>query len=443
MKLFTNKILALAAAGALINAAVVDATEYALEPSVKVSTEHNNNYRLQVDNTESLFGYTVTPSINGQINEENWNVALDIDLDFSRFNRTELNTDDQNVNLSYVKQGETYYVNVFAGLVRDTTRTSEIEDSGRVGIVDRHENYSLGTSSAYIFDESNRLNFSVSAVESKYDAIGRTDYQYFQGQLGWEHTLTEKLSLSVIANTSIIKYEPVDALVAFQQTINFFGQLIPIGDPEIFQQSRESTTDSAGWTAQIDYKLTEKLKFTASYGESDTETSYEISDPENACSRAEQDPLFIPLNFNFCSLVDPESSVANWDVNTEWANERQELSLTYSNSLQPSSDGVVIESERVRLKWAYAITQHGRIAFDSTWGENKALDEPLNSDVSSVNRTFLNAVIRYRHRFAERWYANVALRYNNQEREIFSGVAESGAIEVSVKYQPVQQSWSR
>ena len=431
----------------VVAVSLVSATEYAVDSSLKTSAEYNDNYRLTVDDEISLSGYTVTPSISAQANEENWNASLNADFDFSRFNLDELDTDDQDINFNFANQGEIYYVNVFAGLVRDTTRTSEVEDSGRVGGADRHEQYSLGSSAAYIFSEKNRLNFSASAAESKYDAVSRTDYQYFQGQLGWAHSLSEQLTLSLTANASRIEYEPTEISAEFQAFVFNSPADIQVVTEE-FAQSRESTTDSEGWSAVVDYQFTEKFNLSASYGNRDTDTKiyYDIEDFDNSCNRADTDSFYVSSSLNFCNSEDSSSKVKvkDWDVNAEWVGERHKFNVGYTNNLQPSSDGLVIESERVSFFWRYSVTKLGSLVLDTTWGENSALDDPLaNNGVSRVDRTFTNAVINYYHRIAENWFVNASLRYSNQDRELNNGIAESTAITLGIKYQPTKSSWSR
>lgn len=415
-----KRVLVSLGAIAILFAAVSNAAEYSLQSEIRVSAEHDDNYRLLVDDAESLTGASVIPSLVAEVQEENWSLLLDTELAFRRFDSSELDTDDQNIRLQALRQGERYSVDVTAGVVRDTTRTSEELDSGRVGLAQRHENYSVGAFASYLLTETNQLNASMSAAESKYDTVDRTGYEYYQGQLGWTHAYSSALSFNVAANISRVEYEPVEAII-------FLSPL-----------TRTSTTDSYGWTLGTDYAITEKFSLSARYGQSDTETVYELAGAQGICGLLGEGAPGI------CDISGQNSTVPNWRVNLDRQGERHNFSIGYSNSLQPSSDGVVIESERLSVTWQYRTSERGSLTLEALVGENKALRAQLGDSIARrVDRIYAHGAMRYSYRFNTRWRVFSTVAYRYQDYETVDGDAESARVLLGFAYTPRKSSWSR
>lgn len=415
-----KRVLVSLGAIAILFAAVSNAAEYSLQSEIRVSAEHDDNFRLLVDDAESLTGASVIPSLVAEVQEENWSLLLDTELAFRRFDPNELDTDDQDIRLQALRQGERYSVNVAAGVVRDTTRTSEELDSGRVGLAQRHENYSVGAFASYFLTATNQLNASMSAAESKYDAVDRTGYEYYQGQLGWTHAYSSALRFNVAANISRVEYEPIE-------TSLFLSPL-----------TRTSSTESVGWTVGADYKFNELYTLSTRYGQSDSTTDAKVDDPQSIC-----DSFFGALP-GICRVSEQSTTVATWQLNLDRQGERNTFSISYSNSLQPSSDGVVIESERLSVTWQYRTSERGSLRLEALVGENKALRAQLDDSIARrVDRIYAYGTMRYSYRFNTRWRVFSTVAYRYQDREILDADAESARVLLGFAYTPRKSSWSR
>ena len=422
------------------------AAEYSLQPDVSVVARHEDNFRLSPNQEESLFGSHVIPTIKAQAKEQNWDASLNAKLDIARFNRDDLNNDDQEYGVNAQRTGELYSLGFSAQLVKDTTRTSEELNSGIFDTIDDHELYSSKVYGSYLLSETNVLSLSVSGSKSKYDAPTRTGYEhYYYGSAGWSHSYNEKLRFNVRANYSEVKYDPVVKDVSFQQYILFFGSYYPFGEADTITQQRQVTTTAEGYQVGVDYQLLEQLSFSILVGSRDTTTEYDVKGGETECAKVSVESLYFPTTNNFCNeQPDQNSSVQDWEVTSTWRGERNTLSAKYSNSLNPGgSEGYALESEQINLDWGYRLSEVSNLSLVLIYGKNTAIDAPEDIDETKTNRKFGNAELSYTHRVSRNWLGRVAGVYRYQEKEFWDEAAESSSILFSVIYQPNKIVWSR
>ena len=121
------------------------------------------------------------------------------------------------------------------------------------------------------------------------------------------------------------------------------------------------------------------------------DTSYRIEEAGDECDN----PIW--LIRGVCDIQDTSASSRNSEASVTWDEERHGFSLAYSIMTQPSSDGYVLEYERLDLKWRYKITETGSVELTTTWGENEALDEPDGQlQTGRSNRDYITALGTYR-----------------------------------------------
>ena len=421
------------------------AAEYSLEPKLSVVSLSNTNFRLLVADEQSLAGFSFNPGLKAEVKEADWSVALDLDLDFFRFNRDQFDTDDQVANLSASKEGEKYLLQASLAHTRDTTRTSEEQDSGIVGDVDRLEIDSLFLSGRYSLTGTDSLTMSVSFSELEYEAGSpRSNYENIQGRVGWTHQFSELLQLSFDGSVSEIKFEPSELNVTLFRPV-FFGPVIfDVDIIDVGLQSRQTVTDATSWIIGLDYQLTEAISLESEIIRRENKNSFNVSDPLNFCGRSLEDPTLMFGPGSFCiEQPDQENTVTSGNFTLNWALQRQNLNITYSNSVTPSSNGFVQESETAGLTWRYQLNGLDSISVSILYRENKSLDVPDGVDPAIINRTFSSGSIRYSRQLNKAWVVRVGADYREQDRELISGSANDFGGAVSVTYRPTKFIWSR
>lgn len=411
---------------------VLSAAEYSLESGLTVKFNYDNNINLQVDDPDSLYGETINPTAKLKIHTETWKSDLKADLRFSTFNRSGFDSDDQVVSASTEKFTEKMLFTLNGSATRDTTRTSEELDSGRRSN-ERRKMYSLAPLFRYTLTESQYLTFSGTLSTSEYDDETYTGYDYIDTYAEWSYIYSEKLSYFVRANGS--RYES-DGRTQDFLFARFGGTAI------IQEQTYIVATDGVGFQLGANYQFTEKLMFEGLFGDSRKDTEYTVFDDVNACDAIANDPTWQLRGA--CSFEDQSSTTDLVNTSLTWEEERQTLSIAYSLQTQPSSDGYLLEYERVNLDWQYDLSELSKLAFNAVWSENQALDDPdEQAGVNRSNRIYQALSIDLRYRLTQTVYLSTSLRYRFQDREFQEGEAESVDGQLSITYRPQRKVWSR
>ena len=402
------------------------AAEYSLENSLKVSAYHNDNIQLVPVNGKSLHGRTVRPAMVAKVAGDTWDAALDVDLSFNNFNRSEYDSDDQDVTVAARKQTERHTFSIDVNAVRDSTRTSEQDTSGIVtNSAVRRENYSVSPRWNYLLSDRNSISINGSVTEAEYKSERFTDYDYDSVILSWNHTLEENLQLTLQLTGTM--YEP-------DERISIVFGFFEVG----------SKTESTSYGAQLggEYSISENWSINSLVGSTYTDQEYIIRDPQGVCTN----PFLVDqgLTPGICNIEDFSGNNLTADVSTNWANENFEMSLGYSIRNQPSSQGYEIEYERFTALMRYRINQKNSINLDFTYGINDALDNSVaDVDPRNSNRDFSNAKFAYEYRLAEEWRLKTSYGYKWQDRETNISDADSHSIQIGISYQPTMSMWSR
>jgi hypothetical protein len=411
----------------------VSAAEYSVESELKVTAQHNDNIRLEVDEPLSIFGETINPSVTLQARTEQWATSLNTDLRFSKFNRPGFDSDDQYVTLATQRTGEKSSFSLTANGTHDTTRTSEEFDSGRF-TNERRKSYSLAPAWNYMLTDKQQLSLSANLSTVDYSADNFTGYDNGQAFAEWSYSYTESLRFFVRANASRYKAD------SRTQQVQFFrvGQF----QPDVIEQTLATQSDGLGIQLGANYQFTENLSLYGLIGASDTDTEYEISDEFDACNLTANIPDYVLRGF--CDLEDQNSTTQLIDTNLSWEQQNYTLSVGYSVQAQPSSNGALLESEQATVKWNYNLSEKNRIFVNGDWGDNQSINEGDDQNQTLNNdREYYSASLGYRYRLTEHWFLGAEARYRYQDSEIVQGNAESIVGKLSISYRPKKLAWSR
>jgi opacity protein-like surface antigen len=232
-----------------VAASPLHAAEYTAAGRIGINGEHDDNVALVERGENAISGVSLAPALRLGYRTPDLTVSLDTQLNFARFDERDYDSSDQRMILDVAKQTPRNELGLQAGGVRDSTRTSELEDTGRVSRrAVRREDYWLAPSWLTYLSERNALRFGASFHDVSYGSRTYTDYTTAGVDLTWLHILSPRTTLKL------------------QGYLNRFD----VGD------ALDTRSDTAGVMAGADFALTENLKLSALAGAAKVETRRDL-----------------------------------------------------------------------------------------------------------------------------------------------------------------------
>ena len=368
----------------------VSAVEYSTTAQIEGGFETDNNVRLVADDEDSVTGFHLSPRFTGKARTPTLNAQLSLDLDSYRFDDSNFDTDDQDLILRLKRQLQTSEIGVTGGWKRDSTLTSELEDTGRVtDSAVRREDASVAPYWQHVLDQRNDLRVDVNYHDVTYGADNFSDYEVISTTVAWLHELNERTGLQLQLYAS--NYEADSFL--------------------------QAESDSYGLRGGFETALTERLQLNVLVGASRVETSYHSILANGSDER--DTATFVDSSLNYSS-------------------ERSRWSVHFSSDAMPSGDGLLSVNNRISTSWVYQLSQRLESTLRALYGENEALDDRINNKRNYANfeasmlyqlTQELDFIARYRHR--------------EQDYENRSGSADSDALFLTLHYSPDGVRWSR
>lgn len=403
------------------------AKEYSAETVLRVGGEVDDNVQLN-EEEESIVGVVVSPELNLGLRTERLDIALDTILDFAQFDKEEFNSDDQNIVLS---SGYAFEHDVFrasAQLKRDSTRTSEPEDTGLIDGVSRREASSASLSWQHLFNEKQSIEIGGIYSQVDSESLRLNDYEYSTVNAAHIYKISARSQLTTQLTAARFEAD-VDTLALFEVTN--LGEI-----PSAV--STENTQDSYKLDMEIGRQFTEQFDFSVAIGASHIKQSFDSREAE-AIAQADNVRLLAGLEDNDDNAFFLRSSL-------RYKGERSEVSLNVSSDTTPSSSGYLILSNQLVVNLNYRLSKLSDVFSRIHFIDNSALDDSsdsLNQSQTSQDRTFGSIVIGTRFQFTEAWFFEASYRYRGQDQEFFDDIATSNAAFLQVIYQPQKNIWSR
>jgi hypothetical protein len=305
----------------------VAATKYSAGGSVRLEGIYDDNIQLVTDDPDAVVGTRLTPSFSAGMATETRTFTVDGSLWFRRFDLQQYNSDDQQMRLGFVQRWEHDQLTLRVQGTRDSTLTSETLDTGRVGDVTRHEEYSASPSWTHTLNERNLVTLSGTYMTSRYGNTRFTGYDYWQAELRWTHILNDRLKLFLVGSHS--NYESEARLLPTQIL------------PSSLWQSSATTSIDDGVQIGGEYALSERLIASGLIGRSNNRTSYDVDDPGRYCERFGGFPTFFGLIIPLPGCrEDKEGLISTLDSNLTWNTERHQLSANASQQNRPLLRGL-------------------------------------------------------------------------------------------------------
>lgn len=436
----------LATAG-LVLASLAMAAEYSVDPRLHIVTEHNDNLRMTERNQLSAHGTSAEAGVLLRRRSEVDGQELDLRLRSTQYNRSDFDSDDQfargALHRNWRRGGALLRFNVD----RDSTRDSEIIDTGDILHKSyRRERYQIEPSAHYILSLRQRIDASLSAEAVRYGHERYMDYDYGTGSLTWTWSSSERLNWFVQGSYTHYKSKQSRDLGFSVLNTPPLLPLLPLLPFEEFSQSYSSRSRTAGLQLGGEYRWSEQLSLTAMAGQSRTRNRYRIKDPMEVCSFFEQQglPELYQGLIGLCGMEDSRGNTRLWNVTLDWTGQRHSFQGGFLSQTQPSADGYLLESRRATLGWRYELTERARLIADGLWGRNKAQgSSPLQLGAHRSERDYVTARVRYQHKLTEHWFVEADYRYRYMDRRAVRGTAESSALMLGIRYTPQGWRWSR
>jgi hypothetical protein len=377
------------------------ASEYALDYSVRGRAEYNDNILLRSDEKIDISGGKITVPATLTTRSERMESSLMGELASAKFNESGYDSDDQNLQGKSKYQLERGEVAGHAGYQRSSTRTTAFLDTGVVGLsATRVEEATVGGSSNYMFTEKNGIVLGADYSDLNYDSPFYRDYDDISGNAGWQHQWTERTRLRLQGIAS--RYE---------------------NDADI-----QVTSDSLGAQVGFDSSLSEQLSVFLLAGwvnvNTDYSTSSYIGSPE-----------------------DDSSDVFQMNGSLNYRQERYQLNAQVRSGTRPSGGGTLQQTDQLNLNYRYTVSERSRFNLGLVAGLNRSLDDQISNE-----RDYARASVRLDYRFSQSWYVEGTYIYSYQDRDrddsfadtnqVF-GSAYSSQINISLIFQPVKSVWSR
>lgn len=425
-----------------------------IEASAVVDTKagHDDNIRLVQKDKTAVNEIDLAPQLNLDVRTENTTVHLGTIVKARRFNRSEFNSDDQNVNLSITHSSERASFGIGATYIHDSTLTSELLSSGRIGTkADRSEQYLLAPSFSYALSETNRVALTGQYASQDYGSAAYIGYSDASADLSWTYLESEQLKWILSASYSDYRSEDMEFGVPTRTVFGISGVngLLYFIRPGAFgTQAYATRMQDKGLSGGFDYQFTERSLIKLRLGWAKDRLTFPINDHDNVC----ENPFYLNLPADIkaatgaiCdSIPDRKTALTTAAINWSWLGENQKVVLDLSKATQPTSNGYAVDATRLKSTWSYQISELDKIILDISLAKNRAIsNESTLQNTSLADRNFGTARLSYQKQISERWFADLSYQYTTQKYTQTDYEANSKTIAIGINYRPAQWFWSR
>lgn len=365
----------------------------------EVSYDDNIGLRGPSDEQVSAFGETTSVGVTVGGRSPVLDLRLDSLFNFTRFpSESSLNSNDQYLTATADYAGERLSLGLTGQYIRDTTRTSDIEESALFILQNRRREVArVQPSVGYKLSRIDEVRIVGDVSDTTYPSRDIRNFQQWGATGEWVRSLSERTA--ILANVSGFRVNSNDS--GLQKTSNYAAQ---IGASHRFSE-RLAARLTAGPT------LTDS-DFTFASG------SFRISDSSTT------------LGYGLDGRLDYRVDERSW------------LGAQVYRTVRPSgTTGIVSEETGVRLSATHALRQH-------LFGDASALYQ-LREDVSRSSgdrrRHYVAVHPSLRWQFAEDWNVRLVYRFRWQRYDDSGDDqdAYSNAVTASLTYRLPPLSMSR
>lgn len=381
---YTGGVLAVLAVLAMLAVGPALADQWYAEPKARLYGFYEDNVGLVTTNEKSSPGFIASASVKGGTRSETRDINLAGELVRRQyFDDSPRNTTDFHFDGGYVRKIERDRFVLDAAYDLDSSLTSEVGTSGRVQVNKRRNRWSLAPGWQRQVDERLSLNAALSYADVRYDdglSAGLVDYSYATLGGGFAYGVSERMQ--VIGRLSYDRYDA-------EQITN--------------------TSDTFGLLAGVGYAFSEDWSVNALIGA-------RVAEVET-------------------SLGSNDSTGGLFDISTTKRIETGSLRAAIGRDLQPSGDGVLLDTLRASVDWDQAITPR--------WRGLLHIDAYRNTlpsgTASGLDRDYFSIAPRLRYQIERDWALDLGYRYRYQKYDNATASAEANAVFFTIAYAPQRE----
>lgn len=359
-------VLAAMAAAATIGGvpATAAAANWHLNSSMTGEFEYDDNFQLDPDDERTLWGFNARPRVGLETHTPRTDIYLNGSLNYGYFpERTDENSLDLGADASLRHRTERSVFSMIGNVSRATTRTTEIEDSGRD--LSDSERISVGGNGSWSYSLTERMAAGLQGGGSyvTYDTDQFDDFRTVTGGTFATYQLTEKDSVRV--NATYTNFETLSG-------------------PD---NTSEVVVVNGVWTHVFHPQWQTSLTLGGNY------------------TREEED-----VRVGNTTVTQKDNQLGfDAGASITYTEERGSITGSFSHGISPSGVGRVVRRNALSLNTSYRATPTITLGLATSFIQQEALSG------SSDDRNFVSAEPGVSWQFLPDWSARVAYRFRTQK----------------------------
>lgn len=379
--------ISLMSAAALVAAGgVAHAENWKIESSGSGKLEIDDNPLLSVNDAESTTGIILTPALRAKHDTGASQVELGSQLEINQYDDSSFNSNDVYLDALGRQKFSTGMMELRGSFNYDTTRTSEVTESGVSIAGVRHTTFQVRPHIETSLTPTEQLLLDGSFTNSKYDSEEYTDYRNTSIKPSIKHAFNEVHSGVFAVEGS--RYESTSGA----------------------EVTADNLIPSIGWVAQLSPRWQTNVAVGVQY----TTTDYTTTNP-NVRDTSEWDYYY-------------SGGITFTDLN-------ERIAFDFSRRPSSLSSGAQSQATVFRLNGTHTVSPKLDLKLGLIYqNSQKSGSNPgSNDDIS-----FIEAAPQLVYRLTEK--LNLNLMYRHREREIGSSEATSDAVMMTLTFKPEEFS---
>ena len=359
---------------------VASAAEWALTATLDPSVEYDDNVFLDEEEQSSIHLFS-SPTVVFSHALENTSSSLSLGYKLDRYTSlSELDTENPFARVSSSYQWERSLVGLDASYIEDTTRTDAANDTGDFTTQSIVKNKTLSPSYSYQLTERDSLSLNGTYSEREYSTTDFSDNETKSLSMGWQRQYTERLNGGVSATVSNYQSEGVNS---------------------------SSENDNYNLSLTAGYQWSETWQFSGQVGVrqlKSEQTSFGVTEKNN-------------------------SSGSSFNFSASHQTELDNLTVSVSRALSPSSSGDVNEQQGLTVNWSRQLGDTLTANISASYQETTSASED-SSDEKRENISFTPSL---RWQFERNLGLNLTYNYREQ-KETDQADVDSNAVSLTLIY---------
>lgn len=345
---------------------------------------YDDNLRFESRDKIARWGQVFRPQLSLQRETGRSRHQINGALEFERYrNASALNSDNQFIDLASLFRRERSEWQINTGYHRTSTRDTELEDSGNLGVAERVESGYVRPSARFQLSELRALNVGYSYRTTDYHSGAFTDFR--EHGLNLAHSWQAGPRLVLIGG---LGYQHYDAIGL----------------------DSEADTYNLNFGLRRDVSRRLKGEMSASLYHTESETVF-------------------PLPFG--ELRDSDQTTGfGFSSSLTWLTELTTVGLTLNRGVSPSSRGTVVERDSIALAFTRRLSERLRLKLNL----NGSRQNSIASDVEDDERVYLSISPGVLWQFTRDLTLDVSYQFRRQDGDSFDRAAEGNIVIFALTY---------